>query len=114
MSNENAEKSSSESSDDECLAEIKRKTYGLESKPIKRARQPRRNNDIYIEVKVETEDNYYEQNEMANRMQDDDIAAALLEENVSEDDENYSSDSDHNSDHCSESDSDRIWKTLNL
>ncbi|GBP83378.1 PiggyBac transposable element-derived protein 4 [Eumeta japonica] len=46
---------------------------------------------------------------MANRMQDDDIAAALLEENVSEDDENYPSDSDHNSDHiseASESDSD--------
>ncbi|GBP82066.1 hypothetical protein EVAR_103785_1 [Eumeta japonica] len=46
---------------------------------------------------------------MANRMQDDDIAAALLEENVSEDDENYPYDSDHNSDHiseASESDSD--------
>ncbi|CAG4982303.1 unnamed protein product [Parnassius apollo] len=39
---------------------------------------------------------------MANRTQDDDIAAVLLEENVSEDDENYLSDSDHNSDHISE------------
>ncbi|GBP92642.1 Peptidyl-alpha-hydroxyglycine alpha-amidating lyase 1 [Eumeta japonica] len=46
---------------------------------------------------------------LLKRMQDDDIAAALLEENVSEDDENYPSDSDHNSDHiseASESDSD--------
>ncbi|GBP66330.1 120.7 kDa protein in NOF-FB transposable element [Eumeta japonica] len=45
---------------------------------------------------------------MANRMQDDDIAR-LYSNKMSEDDENYPSDSDHNSDHiseASESDSD--------